>query len=350
MDNYILLMKNGEIIIASNIDHYFENIEYILFQADNQLNTFLLHEPKRYMLDMDKAEIIYESVITQQCTEDDLYDMYTSPMSHTEKTVNSLVELMQYLQSLHRIWFFNDVARSNDCPRYEEIQFCYFKITLFCHGKKIFKKVLSYKKENKVFYPSYILEDIKGIYDPVKKFPDRFLSIDYHDMQWGFFPELHYDDMCGILLKSTRTITFFKFIDLLPLKYRLKSVMTQILLFSPETISEATADQILEDAFEDDGYREVHQDFYPARLMDKWDLKIPDILETITYLPYIFMTFKTTSELYDMGKLKNTYIVKAVVIIETENSETIQYMIKEDDPFLPMDLIKIFNEGDDEDE
>ena len=62
------------------------------------------------------------------------------------------------------------------------------------------------------------------------------------------------------------------------------------------------------------------------------------------------MTFKTTSELYDMGKLKNIYIVKAVVIIETENSETIQYMIKEDDPFLPMDLIKIFNEGDDEDE
>ena len=156
--------------------------------------------------------------------------------------------------------------------------------------------------------------------------------------------------MCGILLKSTRTITFFKFIDLLPLKYRLKSVMTQILLFSPETISEATADQILEDAFEDDGYKEVHQDFYPARLMDKWDLKIPDILETITYLPYIFMTFKTTSELYDMGKLKNIYIVKAVVIIETENSETIQYMIKEDDPFLPMYLIKKFNEGDDEDE
>ena len=51
-----------------------------------------------------------------------------------------------------------------------------------------------------------------------------------------------------------------------------------------------------------------------------------------------------------MRKLKNIYIVKAVIIIETENSETIQYMIKEDDPFLPMDLIKIFNEGDDEDE
>ena len=348
MKNYILLMDNGEVITSSNLDLNFENIEYILFQADSQLNTFLIHEPKRYMIDIDKAEIIYESVITQQCTENDLYETYTKPMSHIEITINSLTELMQYLESLNRIWFFNDVARSNDCPRYEEIQFCYFKITLFCHNKKIYKKVISFKDENKVFYPSYILQDIKEIYNPINKFPDRFLSIDYHEMQWGFYPELHYDDMCGILLKSTRTITFFKFIDILPLKYRLKSVMTQILLFSPDTISEATADAILNEAFDNDGYQEVHQDFYPARLMDKWDLVIPDILETIIYLPYIFMTFKTISEVYDMGNFKDLYIVKAIVTIENTDSSTIQYMVKEDDPLLPMDLIKLFNGGNDD--
>lgn len=350
MDNYILLMKNGKIIMTSNFDSYFDDIEYILFQADNTLNTYLLQEPKRYMIDMDRAEIVYESVITQQCTEDGLYEKYTNPMSHTEKNINSLTELVRYLQSLHRICFFNDIARSNDCPRYEEIQFCYFKISIFCHDKKIYKKTVSFKKEKKLFYPNYILDDIQEIYDPIDRFPERFLSIDYYKMEWGFYPELHYDDICGILLKSTKSITFFRFIDILSLKYTLKSVLTQVILFSPDTMSESAVDQLLEEAFEDDQYREIHQEFYPARIMDKWDLRIPDILETVTYLPYIFMTFKTTSELFDIGKISNSYEVKAVVTIEICNTETIQYSVKEDDPFLPMDLIKIFNGEDEEDE
>lgn len=146
-----------------------------------------------------------------------------------------------------------------------------------------------------------------------------------------------------ILLKSTKTITFFKFINILSLKYRLKSVLTQVILFDPKVISDSFINDFLDGPC-------LEMQSYSIRAMDKWDANIPDILETITYLPYIFMTFKTTSELFDNGKVNNIYEVRAIITIETDNTDTIQYLVKENDPFLPMDLIKLFNGDDEENE
>lgn len=350
MDKIILLLENQKIVMTNDIEKYHSLIKYLLLQADNQLNTYILHEYKPYMELMDEAIVTFESVITHHTTLDMEYEKFSSPMSHVEKKLTRFTDLIIYLNSLNRIRYYNQLALSNDCPYYDEIQFCYFKIEIFSMGKLIYKNKSSCKDNSRFLNPLDILMDITKIYDPIVSHTPRdisdgetFLSISPKDKywQWGWRSKnkTHIDDMCGVVLGDTKTLTFFNIYDLNLLGNRLSGMQCQTVSFNVTLNSS----QEIYDLY--DNSEEFDKICGAIRLIDIWTGNIPSIIEYIVYLPYIFLTLKTISEINDYGKLTDEYKTESRIYLELQGEGTniveTEINCTDEDPIEIMDIVEL---------
>jgi hypothetical protein len=241
---------------------------------------------------------------------------------------------------------------SNDCPFYDEVQFCYFKIEIFSKGRLIYRKKTSYKKEKRYFKPNEILQDLEKLYDPVisenpyEEFdselpfqPMTFLLISPSTMKWKWEYESHknshIDDMCGIVLYHSKTITFLNIDDLKLLESNVRGMQSQTVLFSPSLHNSEEVYNL----YNDD--EPLHGSM---RLIDIWAMNLSDVIEYTVYLPYVYMVLKTISEVNDFGKITNLYQVESRVYIEYQGSDEYSKEIdcNEESILGIMDIVKLF--------
>jgi hypothetical protein len=355
MDDVIFLLKDKRFIISNNLLDYYDDIQYLLIKTDKQLDTFILHKPCQYMLDMDEAIITYESVVTRKVV-DYNYQIFHSPMDHVEKKVTNYIELFQYLNSLNKIRYFNFVSSSNESSDHEYIQFCYFKIEIYSKGRLLYKKKVvekGKKYENKLnknfFNPQYILEKILPIYDPFAYYEyygvAPYLVLSPNRKTWDFklLERTHIDDVCGILLSNAESYVFLNFDDLKLLDSRMNGVLTLTVLYEPTLETHEEIEEIM-DSY--DGADDPEYLSGPVRLIDYYAETVSDITEFFTYLPYIYLLLKTVAEINDKGKITDQYRIVSRVYFTTDNEYTQNRSLycKDDNVISIMDIIQYLKE------
>jgi len=340
MDKIILLMKDGSVLMKNSINKYYDKIKYILFEADPTSNTFLLHEPIKYMKNFTKANIYMETQIRQMVNDTEEYQYQESfaytPMGSVIKTVYSISEFMSYLNSLNRMRFFNTISRSNDCISYELIECSLFKLEIFCNDKKAYSKELNLKNQKGAFDPYTIMNVIEAIYSPIDSI--EFIMIDLANRCWSVNNRAHKNDACGILLPYTRTITFLSKSHYDILRTSVKSLYCRTATF--DEIEEPIPDEVFDYADWD-----TELPFQPYnRLHDVWFHELRYILEYIIYLPYLYMTVITVAEINDFGKITKKYHSKSYFEIEEfsiDHSMSDKHIICTDEE--PMKLSDLIN-------
>lgn len=350
MESYILLLKDKSIVLSNDIRNYYSEIEFILFPCDLELNTYLLHEKNRYMCEMIRAEVSMESILYYL---DEERVEHITPITKTKKKLNSYLEMIQYLFSLDKIKYFNEIIRDSDyddLPPYEIIEFCYFKIKIYDKREKIlYKKEISLEEKikhhkiymNEFFEPDNILSNIRDIYFPELSLFKDYLSIDVDQFVWDMGDRGYKYSLCGIFFERTNSISFFSYEDILYLK-RIHSI------YSIGTVFERTEN--IEDVKECKNPQEfidIHlydKRFYTHldRTYDQWWFQPTYAIEFIVYLPYITMIMKMNTSISDHINDIDRYHMRHILSICIENSKKeINAVYTDDHPFLINDLIEV---------
>ena len=347
----ILLMSDNSIVIDDNIDKYQYDISYILVKVDEQLNTYVLLEPNKYLFDIKNVTISYEMVITHHDMIDE-YKFYSIPFSKQELKVNSFLEMIRTLYSLNRICIVNYVLEKNDSPFKDEIQFCYFKLKILNNeGRVIYKYILDGDKEGKKMDATTIISDIENVYSLKRE--KNFLVIDTNNEKWNFSKKLK-NNVCGIHLIDSRSYSFYEGNKLKFLFERIESFYSQIYIYDKSSIDIMEIDE-LHDLYDEIGkyvYTEYSSYKYSniVSIVSFWGCTISSILEYVTYSPYIFLSIQIIKEILDTGKYEEKYTVRSydeVLPKKSNGKDTIPgFECTTEKPLLLEDLINACKEGE----
>lgn len=348
MNPVFLLLKDHRVIIDDDIEKYYNEIEFVIYQSDPEVNTYVILTPERYMYKMKRAKITIESVVTNYTID---YVLHHVPIGKVVKEVNSYLEMIQYLHSLYRLKYYNSLIRQTDyenIPPYEIVEFCYFHIKVYDHDDKILYKkkislVESIKKGNiylnEFFEPDRIIENIRDIYFPELSIFKEYLSIDPVKLKWDFGKEDYKYNICALWHDETNTISFFSYEDMIYLN-RLSSIFAMGFVFDMYNNDHMNVKK-LNDL---EGLMDELNVEYPAytdiRYYDCWYFEVSLIVEYIVYLPYLNMVILTNTEIVDNQKITDTHEVLINICIGINGREyTIRYT--RDHPFVISDLIEV---------
>lgn len=216
--NLLFLMKDYSVIRSDDIEKYYKAIQFILFPCDPELGTYLLMEPNQYMVKMKKAKIIIESV-AERCGYD--YRDHYHPIGRIEKIVYTYEELIQYLFSIEKTKYFNNVMLMSDVediPPYMKIMFCFFSIRLYDEKNKvIFKKKINVGEEvtlseiyiSKIFGVGNILNNIRDVYFQEVSLFKEHISIDPIKNRWDLGHDDYMYALCMYWFDDTCSVRFF---------------------------------------------------------------------------------------------------------------------------------------------
>ena len=333
----IFLMKDYSVIESNNIEKHYKNIQFILFPADEELNTYILVEPNQYMLKMKKAKIIIESV-AERCGYD--YRDHHHPIGRIEKFVYTYPELIQYLFSIDKIKYYNNIMMMSDVsdiPPYMKMMFCFFSVRLYDNNNHIiFKKKINVGEEvelseiyiSKIFGPVNILNNISDIYFQELSLFKEHISIDPNYMKWDFGHSKFKYSLCAYWLDETNSITFFYKDDLKKLD-KISSLYASSNIFRSK---------------------------YANPDIVTWNLSEYDLLyvesqhvvEYIIYLPYINLIMKTCTKVANIkpGMMEineNDLTIHTHIELEI-NHKAISRRFRDSDPFTIGDLMDLLEE------
>lgn len=278
----ILLMKDYSVIKSNDIKKYYKDIQFIIFPADEELNTYLLVEPNEYMIKMKKAKIVIESVAERYGYD---YRDHHHPIGRVEKIVYTYTELIQYLFSIDKIKFYNSVmsmSEVSDIPPYIKIMFCFFSVRLYDSSNKvIFKKKINVGEEvqlseiyiSKIFGSGNILNNIRDIYFQELSLFKEHISIDPISMKWDLGHTNYKYELCAYWLNETNSITFFPKNDVNKIDKKVNTLYATSSTFKKDNCDENII----------------------IWNMPEYDLLYVEpqlIVEYITYLPYINLAMK----------------------------------------------------------
>lgn len=324
----IFLMKDYSVKHSSKIGKFYNDIQFILFPCDEELNTYLLVEPNMYMVKMKKAKVIIESVV-QRCGYD--YKDHYYPIGRIEKEIFNYTELIQYLFSIEKTKYFNKLMQMtdfNEIPPYMMIKYCFFSIRLYDENNKvIFKKKINIGEETKLstiyvceFYdPGNIVNNIHDIYFSELSLFKEHISIDPINNKWDLAHDKYKYNLCAVWLDETNSISFFHKDDIINLTH-INSLYSSAMTFSI-------------DKWDDVEHRGIVN--CPEYDLSYFDY--PLIIEYIIYLPYIDLVMKTCARIanneYNEGELtEDDY--KIVYSLEMEvNHKTKSYRFNSNNLF-----------------
>lgn len=318
MDKLILLMKNHTVLSTSQVKKFYDNIEYIIFRVDNQLNTFILQKPNDVLLSFTKASISFEAIISQHNVDEINYNTYTHGFCKVDKEFTTLYEFIQYIHSLNRISYSNFIMNSNDSSIYEEIKFCYFKINIYKDNKRIYHYKNTANKERKFFGTKEILMDIDSIYKPFMKGNTCFIAINTVLKKWKITEKLIKECICGVPLEGTSSFVFYdsefiKYID-----DNVRGLYCQTWINDKNKFDKDIINDIMDNKsinFENGSVKY----FQSVKLLDYWAVNIFTLFEYISYLPYIYMIIQTIKEINDLDEYKNIYSSKSYFELDLKN-------------------------------
>ena len=334
----LLLMKDYSVKKSDAIEKYYDEIQFILFPCDPELNTYTLFEPNKYMVKMKKAKIILESV-AERCGYD--YRDHYHPIGRIEKIVYSYTELVQYIFSIDKMKMYNAVMQMSDIsdiPPYIKVMFCFFSVRIYDKNNKvIFKKKININEEtklaeihiSKIFGAGNILNNIRDIYFQELSLFKDYISIDPINEKWDLNCDTYVYNLCGMWLDETNSITFFH-------KYDLNKIEKVTTLY---------------------GAGNVFPKDTKSQDVVLWNIPEYDVLyvepqlivEYITYLPYINLVMKTCTKVSNVrpGKeIVDEEDLKVLCRLEIEIDGVVKTRrFTDNDPFTISDLLDLL-EGD----
>lgn len=343
-----LLMKDYSVKYKKSIEKYYKDIQFILYPCDLELNTYLLVEPNSYMLRMNKAKVIIESVV-QRCGYD--YRDHYYPIGRIEKILNSYDELIQYLFSIEKTLYYNKVMEMSevqDIPPYISIKYCFFSIRLYDEDDKvIFKKKININEEVKnaaIYISSFfgagsIVNNLRDIYFSELSLFKEHISIDPNNNKWDLGHDEYRYSLCAVWLEETNSISFFHKNDANRLKH----------------INNLYVDSNVFGCFIDNKKEFNDARHVPVSNCPSYDLMYfdyPLILEYIIYLPYINMVLRMCAKIAnqeytdEIRLTEDDYYVRTHMEIEIYHT-THNLHFKDNDPFTLENLMDILDlEGD----
>lgn len=336
MNETIFLFKDKSVKTVKkfhkSISKYFDEIKYILFPIDLFTDSFILINPKKYMMKFTKAIVRFESVIIQDSYFTEYYckDCY-SKISETEKEITDVTSLIQYLHSLNRIKFCNKLANSAESIIVERTEFTKFNIEIFSNNDIIYSKYMDIKNQKGQFGAIDILENISDIYDPIK-IPYKYSYLEI-STKWKYTKNISNNvlSIYGLYLPRTRSFTFFNKTGLSILSYNINQAYFYTATFNPDYIEQ---EEYSYQCREYNKYIYEMNNATPIRFQDFWAHELSELIEYITYLPYIQSFNITSSEINDHGKPINKY--KAISRLEIEffdREKNIEIECDSDKPF-----------------
>lgn len=293
MINTFLLLKDGSVLMNQKIEKCPEIPELILFSADSELNTYIIHQYKDYMTEMTDATIIYEAIIMQDSSEGEKFKFKDIPIGKVEASFHDPYEMFQYLHSIHRIDYFNYISKSSDALFRRKIVFGYFKIMISKEGKMIYKKKMTFQTEKGFFTPKDIYKKIWEIYEPIGMM-DCNLVIDPVKKKWKFSKERKDRWLFGIPMKHTASVSFITNDTMESFKNLKEFYAYSIIVGSEEKkfVEESTSTyfEVIEEYSNPNEFFGLDMTSY-----DFWETNILHIIEYVIYLPYLYMLFKMIS-------------------------------------------------------
>lgn len=283
----LFLMKDYSVVKSNDIEKYYKFIQFILFPADEELNTYILVEPNQFMLKMKKAKIIIESIV-ERCGYD--YRDHHHPIGRVEKTMYTYVELIQYLFSIDKIKYFNNamcMTEARDIPPYMKVMFCFFSIRIYDeYNKVIFKKKINIGEEvqlseiyiSKIFGAGNILNNIRDVYFQEIGLFKEYISVDPISNKWSFGNGNYEYNLCAYWLDETNSIVFFHKDDI----KKLEKIDT---LYAESNVFLKNNECVIWNI------PEYNLLYVEPQL----------IIEYITYLPYINMVMKTCTKVANIS-------------------------------------------------
>lgn len=214
----VLLMKDYSVKYSSNIKKYYNDIQFILFPCDEIINTYILVEPNKFMIQMKRARVIVESVV-RRCGYD--YKDHIYPIGRIKKVIYNYPDLIKYIFSIEKTKYYNNVMRMSDyddIPPYSDIKYCFFSIKMYDENERvIFKKKINMSEIVKqssiyvsdLFDPGYILNNIQDIYFSELSLFKEYLSINTKDLVWSLGHNSYDYDLCALWMDDTNSIRFF---------------------------------------------------------------------------------------------------------------------------------------------
>lgn len=215
--------KSTEIIKEKNFK-YNKNMEYILIPLDsyNLKDVFLGIKANKYM-NFDYVKMDIEMANAVNDTDDyDNEHQYSSlmPFHNLNIKTSSIIELYNYIQSLNRLDYFNDLINSNlENPIQRVIDILSFKISIYKNDNCIFSyEYNKFEDENdksknaELCYSLGVLDyGFQVIYKGINKIYETItdnLFINKKTNKWSFKDKNYNNCICGVLLMHTHTIYF----------------------------------------------------------------------------------------------------------------------------------------------
>lgn len=350
----IALMKNKEILRKKKFRKFinkFADIKYLLFNIDDSINTFIIHEPKEYMRYFAKASITFQCAIRQYSSDNPGTENHPTLMTCIKKEINDITELMKYLHSLNRIRYWNKLSASDDALFYEIIDFALFNVEITdVKNNVIFNKEMNIKNQKGLFGVNEILKSIDKIYNPCDFKNHTFIEM---DNTWNFIDYIESkDNIYGIYLPKTKSISFLHGKDIQILKENLKSVYCYTITYNNDN---KLIKENAEDTF--DYYFEIENAIPESkyckncyfRFQNIWEHTIDGYVEFIKYLPYIYYNLLLISTINDFGSInKSTYACLSKFEFEYYDKDMPKYTriaTTNESPLLLDDLISKINEA-----
>ena len=325
MNSIIFLMKNMTTLTTTKFEKdlakYFNKIDFILFPIDNENTAFVIHQPKKYMLNFSKAVVKFQIAVIQYSHFEIDTSNYPSLMHPITKTIHSIPELIQYLHSLNRIRYTNKLSNSNESYLYEIIEFTEFRIDIYNKKNEvIYNKKMDLNTEMGQFGVAEILKRIDKIYFPWEfKTSDMFKELYLYitDDKWDIAFNLERKGLYGVFLLYTSSVSFFHAEDIFMMNTNLHSLYAYTLTHNPNEVSYEDLDILLKDVTPELIVNEASDRFTsPVRYQDFWVHEPSYIIEFILFLSYTYSNIILMAEINDFGNIKNTYTCKSEITLE----------------------------------
>jgi len=218
MKKIIILNKNKSVEIVKEKNFKYEKkMEFILIPLNSYEldDVFVCVKANKYMnFDNAKLEITLANAVN-----DIDYDDFNSitPFNNLNITTSSIIELYNYIQSINRLEYLNDLLNANlECTTQRVIDILTFKIVLYknneCIFEYTFKRINDADDVESLEYDLGVLD--YGFHDIFKGIKDIYgvisddVFINKNNNKWSFKDDNYTESLCGIILPHTHTLYF----------------------------------------------------------------------------------------------------------------------------------------------
>ena len=323
-------MKNGNVIMDNDWKFYYKDIQYLLIPVDDQLSTYIIQEPNKYLYHFHHATISYEIVIKRNSTIDEGVNAEIKPFRKTDLTLYTIKELCQSLFSINKIGFVNDILYGNDSPSYLSIEFFYLKLKIFDSSGKMIKKIICVAAEdNYGLDAAELLEALQDVYYPKScgNMESKYLIINPRKNRWYYNKFTHKNCIYGISLLDTGSFVFHDIFDMEILK-QMSSIYSQLIVYPKEKILKNNIHELLKDIpneFELEMELNILENGSIIgcydKMVDYWVCAEDNIIEYLTYLPYLMLVLQTIYEIFDYDGYAGIYTVLSSLSIILKNDQ-----------------------------